>query len=86
MEMIVISPSKLKIMLTPPDMQRYDLPSEALDCTDEMGAPCRKHLIAELMGRGVWLTARVVPNGDHCEACWEEQLPFFMNILLYERE
>ncbi|MCQ2430139.1 MAG: adaptor protein MecA [Clostridia bacterium] len=35
MEMIVISPSKLKIMLTPPDMQRYDLPSEALDCTDE---------------------------------------------------
>ena len=40
----------------------------------------------ELMNKDVSLTARVVPNGDHCEACWEEQVPFFMNILLYERE
>jgi len=27
-----------------------------------------------------------VPNGDHCEACWEEQIPFFMNTLLYQRD
>ena len=38
-----------------------------------------------LMERGVLLTSRVVPNGDHCEECWQEQLPFFMNTLLYER-
>jgi len=39
-----------------------------------------------LTRRGVWLTSRIVPNGDHCEACWEEQVPFFMNTLFYERE
>ena len=33
----------------PPQERLLDF---ALDCTDEMGAPCRKHLIAELMGRG----------------------------------
>ena len=41
---------------------------------------------ASLMDRGVWVNARVVPNGDHCEACWEEQIPFFMSTLLYERD
>ena len=39
-----------------------------------------------LMERGVLLTSRLVPNGDHCEACWEEQIPFFMHILTYNRE
>ena len=41
---------------------------------------------AQLMEKKVWLTSRIVPNGDHCEACWEEQLPFFINTLLYFRE
>lgn len=35
MELIIINQSKLKIMLSPPDMQRYELTSEHLDCTDE---------------------------------------------------
>ena len=39
-----------------------------------------------LMERGVHVTSRIVPNGDHCEACWEEQIPFFMRILFYDRE
>ncbi len=39
-----------------------------------------------LMEKKVWLTSRIVPNGDHCEACWEEQIPVFMHILTYERE
>lgn len=38
------------------------------------------------MERGLWVTSRIVPNGEHCEACWEEQIPFFMNTLLYERD
>ena len=38
-----------------------------------------------LTERGLLVTGRVVPNGDHCEACWQEQIPFFMNTLLYER-
>ena len=39
-----------------------------------------------LMERGLPVTARIVPNGDHCEACWEEQLPFFMPLFFYSRE
>jgi negative regulator of genetic competence, sporulation and motility len=35
MEWIVINPSKLKIMLTEPDMQRYDLQPDRLDSMDE---------------------------------------------------
>ena len=41
---------------------------------------------ARLMNRRVWVTSRIIPNGDHCEACWEEQIPVFMHILQYERE
>lgn len=43
-------------------------------------------LSSRLMDKGVWVNSRIVPNGDHCEACWEEQIPFFMQTLLYERE
>ena len=43
-------------------------------------------VLGELTARGIWLTSRIVPNGDHCEACWEEQVPFFMATLEYERE
>ena len=39
-----------------------------------------------LLKRGVRLTARIVPNGRHCEASWEKQLPFFIPTLLYELE
>ena len=39
-----------------------------------------------LMEKGVWVTSRIVPNGDHCEACWEEQIPFFMAALFYDRK
>ena len=41
---------------------------------------------ARLMDKKVWLTSRIIPNGDHCEACWEEQIPVFMHILQYHRE
>ena len=41
---------------------------------------------SRLLEKQVLLTSRVVPNGDHCEACWEEQIPFFMHILFYNRE
>ena len=39
-----------------------------------------------LLRKGVFLTSRIVPHGDHCEACWEEQIPIFMKILFYNRE
>ena len=41
---------------------------------------------SRLLEKQVLLTSRIVPNGDHCEACWEEQIPFFMHILIYNRE
>ena len=39
---------------------------------------------ARLLERGVHLTSRIVPNGNHCEASWEKQIPFFINTLLYD--
>ncbi len=38
-----------------------------------------------LIERGVFVTARIVPGGEHREASWERQIPFFINTLLYEK-
>lgn len=44
-------------------------------------------LVADaLFDRGVHLTARVVPGGEHSEASWEKQAPFFMSTLMYGLE
>lgn len=47
---------------------------------------CYMDTACALMERGVYLSSRIVPNGDHCEACWEEQIPFFMAALFYDRK
>lgn len=39
---------------------------------------------AQLLQKKALLQSRIVPNGDHCEASWEKQIPFFMETLLYE--
>ena len=36
-----------------------------------------------LMERKLLLTFRMVPGGEHCEASWERQIPFFLETLLY---
>lgn len=36
-----------------------------------------------LLERRVLLNCRIVPGGQHCEASWEEQLPFVFETLLY---
>ena len=36
-----------------------------------------------LLSRGVKLTARLVPGGTHCEACWEKQLQFAIPAIVY---
>lgn len=36
---------------------------------------------ANLVLKGVNVTARVVEGGTHCEASWEKQIPFFMTAL-----
>ena len=49
------------------------------------GIATQYHKVTSLLLRKrVFLTSRIVPNGDHCEACWEAQIPIFMNILLYK--
>ena len=39
---------------------------------------------AQLLDRGIFLTCRIVPGGEHCEASWERQIPFFIETLLYD--
>ena len=39
---------------------------------------------SQLLQKQILLESRIVPGGDHCEASWEKQIPFFMNTLLYE--
>ena len=34
-----------------------------------------------LLTKHVNLTFRIVPGGTHCEACWEKQIPIFMDCL-----
>lgn len=34
-----------------------------------------------LLTKHVNLTFRIVPGGTHCEACWEQQIPIFMDCL-----
>ena len=41
---------------------------------------------AGLLDRRILLNFRMVPGGEHCEASWERQIPFFMNTLFYGRD
>ena len=45
-----------------------------------------RHFTGLFLEKGVRLTARIVPNGRHCEASWEKQIPFFLPVLLYNLE
>lgn len=36
-----------------------------------------------LLEKNILLDSRIVPDGEHCEASWEKQIPFFMNTLMY---
>lgn len=39
---------------------------------------------SQLLDRRIMLDSRIVPGGNHCEASWEKQIPFFMNTLMYQ--
>ena len=43
-----------------------------------------RRFVSLILERQVFLTCRIVPEGEHCEACWEKQLPIFMETLMYE--
>ena len=69
--------------MTPDTVLYMDYGSEELANHGEMLAKFAR-IAGSLMEKGINLTTRIVPGGQHCEACWEEQLPFFMNILTYD--
>lgn len=39
---------------------------------------------AALIRKRVLLESRIVPHGEHNEASWEKQVPFFMDVLFYD--
>lgn len=40
------------------------------------------HVVCDLILQGAFVESRVVPYGEHSEASWERQLPFFMECIL----
>jgi predicted alpha/beta superfamily hydrolase len=85
---IWVAPEKLdQLLLTArikPDTVIYmDYGSRELSFHPDM--PKRYAAVtAVLMERGIYVTSRIVPGGNHNEASWERQIPFFMSTLLYE--
>ncbi len=84
------NPGRLKNLVRTADISAdtviyMDYGSEEMGNHDDM-LHFYSGMVKELMDRRVNLTSRIIPGGTHCEACWEEQLPFFMNTLLYTRE
>ena len=60
-----------------------DYGSRELSNHKNMAARLRK-VANMLLEKDVFLTFRIVPKGEHCEASWEKQLPFVINTLLYK--
>ena len=42
-----------------------------------------RRIVSLLMERKLLLTYRTIPGGDHSEASWERQVPFFIETLMY---
>jgi hypothetical protein len=36
------------------------------------------------MARRIGVESRIIPGGEHCEASWERQIPYFMDAITYE--
>ncbi len=85
-----VSPGKLENLirsarLAPDTILYMDYGSQELSNHANMLHSLGK-TVQVLLEKGVFLDFRIVPNGDHSEASWERQLPFFINTLLYGRE
>ena len=80
-------PRKVKNMITQAKLNRH-----TILYMDYGSAECKNHkgirrlygeVSSMLIQKGVMLNSRIVPYGEHCEASWERQIPFFMKTLLY---
>ena len=68
--------------LDPDTVVYMDYGSRALPFHKNMKDQFRK-VASRLLERGVYLDCRIIPGGNHNEASWERQIPFFMSTLLY---
>ena len=67
-----------------PDTVLYmDYGSRELGYRDNMQKQFRR-VSGLLLDRRMNLTCRIIPGGNHNEASWERQIPFFLQTLLYE--
>ena len=81
------APDKLAEMIEkanvdPNTVLYMDYGSEEFDNHDDMHNDFCE-LSSMLLKKGIMMNLRIVPGGSHCEASWEEQVPFFMRTLLY---
>lgn len=82
-----VAPDKIRSMikrvkLDPNTVLYMDYGSREMENHNKIRQQFTK-IAAQLLEKRVMLNCRIVPGGEHCEACWEEQIPFFMNTLLY---
>ena len=69
-----------------PDTVIYmDYGSRELSFHKNMASQFRR-VSGRLLEKGVMLNCRIVPYGDHCEASWQRQIPYFIDTLLYHLE
>ena len=71
--------------LEPDTVVYMDYGSRELPAHDNMRRQFSR-VAARLLERGVLLNCRIVPGGEHNEASWQRQIPFFMDTLLYGLE
>ena len=85
-----VSPGKVESLIrsahpAPGTVLYMDYGSEELG--NHSGMLCRLNGAAGLLlDKRIFLDFRIVPGGEHSEASWERQIPFFMSTLLYGRE
>ena len=85
-----VSPSRVESLIrssqVDPDTALYlDYGSEELN-----NHPQQLRLLGRaaslLTEKRIGLDFRIIPGGEHCEASWERQIPFFIHALLYGRD
>lgn len=84
---IWVAPTKLErlirnVKLNPDTVVYMDYGSRELSFHSGMAKLFAK-VTELLLVRRVMTESRIVPGGNHCEASWEMQIPFFMEALTY---
>ena len=82
---LMFSPKEVRALLKGARWNRTVLYMDVgSDETGPRGRAAFADTAALLMKQGALVTSRIVPGGKHSEASWEQQIPFFLNTLLYE--